>query len=350
MLYTKQKQEDFWYLVEQSSNKKYDLPSALTVSVAMQESQFNRKAISLAGAIGIMQVMPNTGNGECGMQKHELWEAKGNMRCGLKVLRAYQDQLPRRLWGKLAESYNQGASSLRKGESYRESRDYGFRVDQTRKRYWEKEAVVVYQKGKIQLFGESFSLNSAPLTPSRYQLSVYVNNQWQKDSSIRVFDLYPLTEAGSPAYYLAKEPKESFVLANKEYTTAVGKNLPLISGFREHNHNHVIGGAKNSNHKKGISVDLDFNRMSRDERSLATVILMRHGFKPLSNVLFEKNGVLQHEDNHFDYHYKEADASAIVANLTRSNFKSDYDYARFQFLLDIARARGYNYIDFHVNV
>lgn len=348
MTYTQQKQADFWYLVKMSSTKKYELPPALSVSIAMQESQFNRKALSPAGAIGLMQVMPSTGAGECGMTPAQLWDAHNNARCGLKVLATYRGSLHRSKWGKLAEAYNQGIGATLKGRTNRESRDYLKRVKETRARYWEGSTDATINGNTLELFGERFTIKPPPIGESRFQLSVYVSQPWTKHSALKVFDLYPLEEINASTYHLAKEPKESLLNADAKYHKQTGKHLPIISGFREEDHNHAVGGAQASNHKKGISIDLDFNRMTPAERTLATKLLVRHGFKPLGG-MYVKNGVAQHEDNHFDYFYKEANAGAVVATLTRSSFKSDYDYARFQFLLDIARARGLNYVDIYKN-
>jgi soluble lytic murein transglycosylase-like protein len=64
------------------------LPPGLIMAVIDIESRFNRWAVSSAGAVGLMQVMPFW-PGELGMRRHQLVEVEANMRMGSAILRHY---------------------------------------------------------------------------------------------------------------------------------------------------------------------------------------------------------------------------------------------------------------------
>jgi soluble lytic murein transglycosylase-like protein len=64
------------------------LPPGLVMALMDIESRFNRWAVSSAGAVGLMQVMPFW-PGELGMQRHQLTQIEANMRMGCAILRFY---------------------------------------------------------------------------------------------------------------------------------------------------------------------------------------------------------------------------------------------------------------------
>jgi soluble lytic murein transglycosylase-like protein len=64
------------------------LPPGLIMAVMDIESRFNRWAVSSAGAVGLMQVMPFWPS-ELGMQRHQLVHIEANMRMGCAILRHY---------------------------------------------------------------------------------------------------------------------------------------------------------------------------------------------------------------------------------------------------------------------
>ncbi|MEP7311165.1 MAG: lytic transglycosylase domain-containing protein [Pseudomonadota bacterium] len=64
------------------------LPPGLVLAVIEIESRFNRWAVSSAGAVGLMQVMPFWPQ-ELGMKRHELTQVESNMRMGCAILRFY---------------------------------------------------------------------------------------------------------------------------------------------------------------------------------------------------------------------------------------------------------------------
>ena len=64
------------------------LPPGLVLAVMDIESRFNRWAVSAAGAVGLMQVMPFWPE-QLGMQRHQLTQVESNLRMGCAILRFY---------------------------------------------------------------------------------------------------------------------------------------------------------------------------------------------------------------------------------------------------------------------
>jgi soluble lytic murein transglycosylase-like protein len=64
------------------------LPPGLVMAVIHVESRFDRYAVSRAGAVGLMQVMPFWPE-ELGMKRHELTRIPQNIRMGCAILRFY---------------------------------------------------------------------------------------------------------------------------------------------------------------------------------------------------------------------------------------------------------------------
>ncbi len=64
------------------------LPPGLVMAVIMVESRFDRWAVSSAGAVGLMQVMPFWPE-QLGMKRYELTRIAPNIRMGCAILRFY---------------------------------------------------------------------------------------------------------------------------------------------------------------------------------------------------------------------------------------------------------------------
>ena len=63
--------------------RRYHLDVTLLFAIIDQESQWNPNAISPKGAIGLMQIMPETGEVECGLvTREQLLDPKLNLECG----------------------------------------------------------------------------------------------------------------------------------------------------------------------------------------------------------------------------------------------------------------------------
>jgi soluble lytic murein transglycosylase-like protein len=64
------------------------LPPGLVLAIIDVESRFDRWAVSSAGAVGLMQVMPFWPE-DLGMKRHQLTQIDANMRMGCAILRYY---------------------------------------------------------------------------------------------------------------------------------------------------------------------------------------------------------------------------------------------------------------------
>jgi soluble lytic murein transglycosylase-like protein len=64
------------------------LPPGLVLAVMEVESAFDRWAVSSAGAVGLMQVMPFWPE-DLGMKRHQLTQVEANIRMGCAILRFY---------------------------------------------------------------------------------------------------------------------------------------------------------------------------------------------------------------------------------------------------------------------
>ncbi len=112
--------------------KYYGIVPSLIHAVIKQESSWYEAAKSSAGAIGILQVMPATGQSACGLTESELYDRKANLTCGVKYLK---EQLVRFGNAGLALcAYNSGPSTVaykydgKCPHDYPETMDYKERI------------------------------------------------------------------------------------------------------------------------------------------------------------------------------------------------------------------------------
>jgi hypothetical protein len=66
---------------------KQDVPVSLAMAVARVESNFNARAISHAGARGVMQIMPRTAELDLGVSRYALYDAETNIEAGIRFLK-----------------------------------------------------------------------------------------------------------------------------------------------------------------------------------------------------------------------------------------------------------------------
>lgn len=75
----------------QCEAKRLELPPGLVMAVIDVESRFNRLAVSSAGAVGLMQVMPFWPQ-QLGMHNSQLSEIPHNIRMGCTILKYYLER------------------------------------------------------------------------------------------------------------------------------------------------------------------------------------------------------------------------------------------------------------------
>ncbi|MDM7831398.1 lytic transglycosylase domain-containing protein [Cellulomonas edaphi] len=107
-----------------STARKMGLDPALAQAIAYQESGFNHTAVSPANAIGVMQVIPSSGEWASDLVgRHlNLLDPQDNVTAGVAILRSLvrtSPDLPRAIAG-----YYQGASSVRKYGMFADTRRY----------------------------------------------------------------------------------------------------------------------------------------------------------------------------------------------------------------------------------
>lgn len=118
------------------------VPVSLALAVAKVESDFNARALSSAGARGVMQIMPATGRGEFGLAPDQLWDARTNVRTGVAFLERLYAQYNGR-WDLALSHYNGGTIKNSRPHSY--TRGYVHKVMKWQKIYGEQETLWAYE-------------------------------------------------------------------------------------------------------------------------------------------------------------------------------------------------------------
>lgn len=109
--------------------KRYGLDTALVHAVIKVESNYNPKAVSIAGAIGLMQLLPETA-ADYGVESREaLFDPEVNVKAGVRHLKRLL--IKYKNLSHALEAYNAGegvTKAFRKSGAYLETRKYVVRV------------------------------------------------------------------------------------------------------------------------------------------------------------------------------------------------------------------------------
>ena len=87
---------------------KTSIPPSLALAVAKVESNFKPRALSSAGARGVMQIMPKTGRDLYGVTANQLWKPRLNAKLGIDYLESLIKQYGGR-WDLALSHYNGGS-------------------------------------------------------------------------------------------------------------------------------------------------------------------------------------------------------------------------------------------------
>ncbi|SCA58269.1 Lytic transglycosylase, catalytic (modular protein) [Candidatus Terasakiella magnetica] len=115
-----------------------EVPIALALAVAKVESDFNAKALSSAGARGVMQIMPKTAHEEFGVKAQRLWNPEINIRLGVEFLEQLHEQYDGR-WELALSHYNGGTVKGNKPHKY--TRKYIHKVQKWQRVYQEQASL-----------------------------------------------------------------------------------------------------------------------------------------------------------------------------------------------------------------
>jgi len=97
-------------------SEKYDVSIPLILAVTRRESAFNAKAVSLAGAKGLMQIIPTTAqeiSADIGKRYYSLFKIRDNVHFGTWYLWKMMDQFDDNV-GLAVRAYNCGPTCVRK--------------------------------------------------------------------------------------------------------------------------------------------------------------------------------------------------------------------------------------------
>jgi len=97
------------FLVDEANRQQID--PALALAIAKVESDFNPRALSHAGAKGIMQIMPATAEGVYGVSRNQLFDAKTNITLGISFIKKLLTRYDQR--ADIALSHYNGGSAVR---------------------------------------------------------------------------------------------------------------------------------------------------------------------------------------------------------------------------------------------
>lgn len=123
-------------IVEQEAYRQ-GLDPSLAMAVAETESNFNASAVSYAGAIGVMQIMPATARGEFGVNEHQLYNPHINARLGVSFLKQLLNRYGRE---DIALSHYNGGSAVNLGSGRYQvipaTRTYVTKVQRLKSKYY----------------------------------------------------------------------------------------------------------------------------------------------------------------------------------------------------------------------
>lgn len=114
------------------------VPVSLALAVAKVESDFNEKALSSAGARGVMQIMPATARLEFGVDPDELWTAEENIRLGIRFLEKLYAQYDEN-WELALSHYNGGTLKNKRAHTFNQG--YVRKVQKWQQVYFEQASL-----------------------------------------------------------------------------------------------------------------------------------------------------------------------------------------------------------------
>ena len=162
-------------ILEESMNSK--VPPALALAVARVESNFQPRAVSPAGAKGVMQLMPKTARDVFGVREDELLNTRLNIQLGIGYLEQLYDQYGQR-WDLALSHYNGGTIA---GGAYAVPHDYTRKYVADVQRWQRFYSAGVFQQQPIQWASAPLRPRATPRAETRVAQQ---DRPWRKNGAI----------------------------------------------------------------------------------------------------------------------------------------------------------------------
>ncbi|WP_069471609.1 lytic transglycosylase domain-containing protein [Candidatus Marithrix sp. Canyon 246] len=141
--------------------RRYNVKQSLVCAIINQESRWKPRAVSHAGAVGLMQIMPATGRSACDLSRKELFNPSKNINCGVYY---FNEQFKRFNSIKRALcAYNAGPHRIVK---------YGKCPPFKETQHYQKVILAAYNKGNACKKAPKIMTADLPLPPSPPDLSL----------------------------------------------------------------------------------------------------------------------------------------------------------------------------------
>lgn len=186
---------------------------ALALAMAEVESNFNAKALSKAGAKGVMQIMPETAKTVFGVSSSQLYDAKINISLGISFIKQLLARYNQRL--DIALSHYNGGSAV-------QSKSGRLSVIPATANYVNKVLLAKdkFAHGNLPLLGDSYSLSdSEPL-----------NDNYSLDDNYSLGDNYFKTASKAKT---VMKPKKYYI--NTSFENSLYQKVEQLRNLRLHN-------------------------------------------------------------------------------------------------------------------
>lgn len=238
--------------------KEYNVDPALVAAVAEAESNGSQNAVSSVGALGVMQLMPDTA-ASLGVDPNN---RKDNIRGGAKYLRQMLDTFGGDV-RKAVAAYNAGPGAVKEHGGvppYKETQRYVAKIldgtDDSGEAFYEK-----YKK--VKAGGGAVDMSGIPMNANMYDKGLAKTNNTLKREYVSLFHW----------------AEDKF-----------GKQMSVNGGWRSKEYNKSVNGSDTSHHLYGNAVDVDVSMFTDAERNAIIEEAKRRGFNAGGDSFYHDRG------------------------------------------------------------